>query len=91
MKGQSAASSASGCASVTVVGLKPAFSCIKFHRYIRKKTQHYVSEGVCLYLNVTDGIERYVVKYLNRMYSNLSVTIFERIRIFPELPVFIRI
>ena len=76
---------------MTVVGLKPAFSCIKFHRYIRKKTQHYVSEGVCLYLNVTDGIERYVVKYLNRMYSNLSVTIFERIRIFPELPVFIRI
>ena len=44
------------------------------HRYIRKKTQHYVPEGVCLYINVTDGIERYVVKYLNHMYSNLSVT-----------------
>ena len=76
---------------MTVVCLKPAFSCIKFHRYIRKKTQHDVPEGVCLYLKVTDGIERYVVKNLNRMYSNLSVTIFERIRIFPELPVFIRI
>ena len=44
-----------------------------------------------MYLNVTDGIERYVVKYLIRMYSNLSVSIYERIRIFPELPVFIRI
>ena len=37
----------------------------------------HISIYVCLYLNVTDGIEKYVVKYLNRMYSNLSVTIYE--------------
>ena len=74
-----------------------AFKISVKHKSItyKKQTKIYNNSrtfrDICLYLNVTDGIERYVVNYLNRMYSNLSVTIFERIRIFPELPVFIRI
>ena len=34
-----------------------------------------MSEGVSPYLNVTDGIERYVDTYLIRMHLNIPVTI----------------